>query len=271
MKESHLKHFCVSFIYDPLQSTLGKLCYLFTFTKEHLNVLGFFSLEREPPTHGIDLTDSWMELNPFGGNGLTILPALEEIIWDPQPNQDAGHVVPGLDPAAHNENEDAASARLQRIEQEDLNAVRRILKQRIRGSRITVRHCWLVLKELTNILSKEVSQKIEQGQDYARILERVAREIKIPTEQDFISARYVEQDFESAPFVKHPLRYECMFEALEEMSPDFSLPIDIGECLDQLLKDLSATYLMMPGADGIFVIKDREQYARRLRALASRL
>lgn len=219
----------------------------------------------EPPAHAVDPTDAWAEGNAFRRHGLSILPALEEDAQDPHnidpengPNhQGAGHVVPGPDPAAGNGDEDAANE-LQQIEQEDLRAVRRVLGQQIPGNVITARHFWQVLNKLRVVLSEGDLQKMENGHDFARVLERLARVITVPDEQDYISAPGV-----------HPLGYRRVFEALVEMTPDFSCPLDSVECLDRLREDLTATSSVIRAAEGVFVIQDREQYARRLRALAA--
>ena len=258
----------------------------------------------EPPAHAVDPTDAWAEGDAFSRHGLSILPALEEDAQDPHnidpengPNhQDAGHVVPGPDPAAGNGDEDAANE-LQQIEQEDLRgdgfyssqyfvtivfllvffffvlpftellkcpmlvvdaAVRRVLGQQLPGNVITARHFWQVLNKLRVVLSEGDLQKMENGHDFARVLERLARVITVPDEQDYMSAPGV-----------HPLGYRRVFEALVEMTPDFSCPLDPVECLDRLREDLTATSSVIRAAEGVFVIKDREQYARRLRALAA--
>jgi hypothetical protein len=138
-------------------------------------------------------------------------------------------------------------------------AVRSLLPKRpIHNNVITVRHYWSLLKQLRGNLPEEGSHGMSKAQEYARVLERLARVMIVPRKQDLECASCV-----------HPLGYEYLLKELEEMTPDFSCPVDYGECLDRLCMDMTATFSIMRVADVVFVIKDTEQYARRLRSLAA--
>ena len=127
---------------------------------------------------------------------------------------------------------------------------------------IAVGHYLLVLTQLRGVLLKEVlSPGMLYAREYARILVRLAAVMVNPSKQEYESAHPAHRDF--------PLRYEGLVEVIESMVPGFLCPLDHGECLERLHKDLVATNLsLMRVGDGVYVVRDRDDYARRLRSLA---
>lgn len=172
----------------------------------------------------------------------------------------AGPVVV-VNPAVRIEDEEVpVNDPLQQMEQDDLRAVWNLLNLPIDDNVITAQHLWQIMHNLRAILPKEGPYRIPSFQaEYARILRRMVRVMTIPTREMF--------EMTLGPY--HSLGYDTLFQALQDSTPE--CPTEYGECLDKLCDHLTAAASLMPGADGIFIFKDREEFGDSLLSLAARL
>lgn len=83
----------------------------------------------------------------------------------------------------------------------------------------------------------------------------------IPSEQEYESAHCAHRTF--------PLDYDGLVNFVKDMIPGFLCPLDYGEFLDRLLKDMTASSSVIRVGDGVYVVGGRDDYARRLRSLAA--